>query len=223
MSSVRILCFGDSLTEGYSSWGQIYTPYASNMKAWLEAAWTSTTVSADVAGVSGDHVVSSYGFLSRIQSKCGQEAASYDWVIILGGTNDLAYGRTAEVVFEELKKVYQVALDHGANVLALTVPEAYSDELSTATTQSLNERRATLNRMILEHVAERYYAMDLHSMLPNSQLPQDVREEMWDDGIHLTPYGYGVMGDHIANQLVSIWPNVEEPKNLQAAGAGTEV
>ncbi len=66
------------------------------------------------------------------------------------------------------------------------------------------------------------YTLDTHALLPNQELPTEVREEMWDDGIHLTPYGYGVMGDHIANCLVTLWPTVKEPKNLHVASTELE-
>jgi hypothetical protein len=69
MESIRILCFGDSLTEGYSYYGQEFTPYAGNMKAWLHAAWPATKVTVDVDGLSGDRVARG-SFLSRITAKC---------------------------------------------------------------------------------------------------------------------------------------------------------
>jgi hypothetical protein len=69
MESVNILCFGDSLTEGYSHWGMSVTPYADNMRKWLEAAWPSTKLTVDVNGMSGDFVVPGL-FLKRITSSC---------------------------------------------------------------------------------------------------------------------------------------------------------
>ena len=35
-SQLRILCFGDSLTEGYTCFGTIYTPYSEKFKTELE-------------------------------------------------------------------------------------------------------------------------------------------------------------------------------------------
>ncbi len=67
----------------------------------------------------------------------------------------MAYGRQPEEIYGQLQKVYEAALEHGANVLALTVPEAYSNELSAETMQGLNDRRNTLNKMILEHKSDR--------------------------------------------------------------------
>jgi hypothetical protein len=30
------------------------------------------------------------------------------------------------------------------------------------------------------------------------------RDKIWDDGLHFTPHGYSVMGDHIANRLADL-------------------
>jgi len=217
VESINILCLGDSLTEGYSLWGTVFTPYAKNMKTWMEKAWPSSTITVDVAGVSGDYVVSPPGsFLRRIATKCSSTSVPYDWIIILGGTNDLAYGHEPDTIFDGLQKVYQVALNHGANILALTITEAFSDEHSLEAAKSFNGRRDALNKKILEHKAERFYTLDLHTLIPYHALSSESRAEIWDDGLHLTPYGYGVMGDHIATFLVNTIPGIKEPKNLYA-------
>ena len=69
MESINILCFGDSLTEGYSKWGMSMTPYADSLKEWLKAAWPSAKLVVDVNGMSGDLVVSGL-FLKRITNSC---------------------------------------------------------------------------------------------------------------------------------------------------------
>jgi hypothetical protein len=69
MENINILCFGNSLTEGYSQWGMSMTPYADNMREWLQAAWPSTELTVDVNGMSGDLVVQGL-FLTRITSSC---------------------------------------------------------------------------------------------------------------------------------------------------------
>lgn len=71
MGKVKILCFGDSLTEGYSKWGLLYTPYAKSLEEKLKAAWPNTGIEIEVDGVSGDCVIPAYGdFLDRITADC---------------------------------------------------------------------------------------------------------------------------------------------------------
>jgi hypothetical protein len=77
------------------------------------------------------------------------ETPFYDWIIILGGTNDLGYGRDANTIFNSLTPLWELASSHGANVLNLTVPEC---EVRNA---ALNMRRRELNDMMLNREADR--------------------------------------------------------------------
>lgn len=66
-----MLCFGDSLTEGYSGWGSKFTPYADSMKTWLDTELSPVKVTVEVDGQSGDCVDDRLGnFLARIRSRC---------------------------------------------------------------------------------------------------------------------------------------------------------
>jgi hypothetical protein len=70
METLNILAFGDSLTEGYSSWGTVFTPYGTDMKIWLDAALASTKVGLEVEGQSGDLVGEGGNFVERITNHC---------------------------------------------------------------------------------------------------------------------------------------------------------
>lgn len=69
----------------------------------------------------------------------------YDWIVILGGTNDLGFGLKPDVIFAGLKKIYEIARDHGANVLAITIPEC------AVINKSLDGRRDELNTLIKDY------------------------------------------------------------------------
>lgn len=92
----------------------------------------------------------------------------YDWIIILGGTNDLDWGQSPKAIYENLRmsnwllhwiprckpliidastteKVWTVALQSKAQVLALSVIESASNKAS------LTRRRNELNEMIAKH------------------------------------------------------------------------
>ncbi|KAM3077475.1 hypothetical protein ACMFMG_006815 [Clarireedia jacksonii] len=72
----------------------------------------------------------------------------YNWMIILGGTNDLNQYRDVETIFEYLIKEWRFALSRGTQVLALTVPEC------GACDPTLNAPRDHLNNLILSYKAE---------------------------------------------------------------------
>ena len=100
--SLRILCFGDSLTAGYTSWGLEFHPYADHLRVGLQQSLSTSEIEIDVAGLSGDQVRGSY--LPRIKSKCAHTQTPYDWIIVMGGTNDLGWGQSPDDIYEGLSK-----------------------------------------------------------------------------------------------------------------------
>lgn len=106
--TLRILCFGDSLTAGWSVWGTRLDPYSEHLQAPLERLLWSTNVIVDVDGVAGDRVIAPPGqYLRRMNARCEKAiAAPYDWFIIMGGTNDLGWGSSPEEIYESLGTAY---------------------------------------------------------------------------------------------------------------------
>ena len=190
--SLRILCFGDSLTAGYTSRGWEFHPYADHLRTGLQHMLSTSKIQVDVAGLSGDQVQGSY--LPRIKRECANAGTPYDWIIVMGGTNDLAWGQSPDTIYEGLRKlslplsysyhlpkaplpclhlgisgppilgglkdtsftdsvvpekVWKVALDTGANVLALNILEA------EASSDIGNSRRNSLNEKIIKHQQKR--------------------------------------------------------------------
>ena len=74
------------------------------MHAPLKQTFRSTNITIDVEAHSGDFVTGRQGrFLLRLESKClASSATPYDWIICLGGTNDLGLGTQPEEIYEGL-------------------------------------------------------------------------------------------------------------------------
>ncbi|KAJ5573524.1 SGNH hydrolase [Penicillium hispanicum] len=194
---LSILCFGNSLTAGFYCYGLEYHPYAGKMKESILAEFPTLQITTEVQGLPGDLVIFPPGsFLSRIQAKCAKPR--YDWVIFLGGTNDIGYGHKPDRIYAALQDSWKVARDSGAKVLALTIPEC------AAASASLNTRRAELNALILAHQADGFYAFDLCSKIPYHAASETFREETFDDGLHLTAKGYDFMGSLVGEHLVAL-------------------
>ncbi|PFH55847.1 hypothetical protein XA68_17516 [Ophiocordyceps unilateralis] len=202
---LHILCFGDSLTSGYHGMGQLPSqPYSRVLATVLRAALPGYAVDVVADGAPGDCVTGS-GFKSRLRRSC--DGRRFDWIVLLAGTNDLAYANEAPDIFDALQSCWDMAIARGAKVLALTVPECQ------ARSKWVDETRRKLNDMILAHKQANFYAFDLFSKIPYHSLEQAERDRFWDDGLHLTPDGYDWMGGHVADELLRI---LKPPVNPRA-------
>jgi len=199
----HILCFGNSLTAGYSRFGTEFHHYATTLKSTLETSQPHLAITTTIDGFPGDLVCPGGIFKSRLQEHCLPTATQkYDLIIILGGTNDLAYSFTPEAIFAALVENYTLALGTGARVLALTIPERAAEKAGSVLGRKGMEKRVKLNDMLMGYEAERWVIMDLAKAVPYHELSEERKDEIWDDGLHLTKEGYELMGRRIGEFLV---------------------
>ncbi|KAJ6790376.1 hypothetical protein PWT90_04214 [Aphanocladium album] len=194
--TLRILCFGDSLTQGFFNHGLGENPYSARLTEHLRAALPEgTTLEMRTSGVPGDVAA-----FPRFRERFTQQITSrpFDWVITLGGTNDIAMGCHVDDTFKSLQSTWRLALSRRCNVLALTVPEVAGNFTA------VDAKRKDLNTRILNFEAENYYTFNLFEKLPCKSLNDFKRDVYWDDGVHLTAEGYNWMGDLIADALIPL-------------------
>ena len=105
---LKILCFGNSLTSGYSQNGLASFPYADTMEPDLKRLVpTLEDLVVDIDGLPGDCVIPSLGLaMRRMEHRLQKhkDTKAYDWIIIMSGTNDLGWGRPPQQIFEALCK-----------------------------------------------------------------------------------------------------------------------
>jgi lysophospholipase L1-like esterase len=82
--TLRILCFGDSLTAGYSVHGGAYHPYAEKLAQMISMALPHVDIEAVEDGKPGDMVRA--GFYERMRRRFRKTDKPFDWTIVLGGT-----------------------------------------------------------------------------------------------------------------------------------------
>jgi hypothetical protein len=128
-SYIHILCFGDSLTQGFTKGGNIHHPYSLSLQSILEKSFPSTSFRMEPGGRDGDQATSPPGaFVPRMD--------------ILNG------GRQPDDIYAELQRTWAIPLSHGTKVLALTVPDC------GLCGQDFVNRMNKLNSLILNHKAE---------------------------------------------------------------------
>lgn len=124
----RVLCFGDSLTEGWCRGGRDFKPYASTLSAALNAQPSASTGSSPCEyevlsfGCSGWDTVE---LLDLIQSEQGASILNgVDVCIIMAGTNDFADQRPAAEIVANLERIHNEAWKRQIRTVACTIPES---------------------------------------------------------------------------------------------------
>ena len=196
----RILCFGDSLTEGYTfqASGEFH-PYSIKLRQLLEEHCKDAVV-VDTAGVSGERVVPT--MTQRLNRLLEEASQPYDWILVLGGTNDLGHGLGAGELLPHLLGLHDRARQTGARTMALAIPQ-FVHELNPGN-EDYRRRKAEVNegmKSYSEKSDSQTIYVDLWNGLPFGALPTEERALYWVDGLHMTPKGYDRMAQIIFDSL----------------------
>lgn len=209
---LKILAFGDSLTEGFYAAGMKFHPYADRMETVLNNALRERHLQVMVqqVGVSGEYTSH---MIPRLKGYLNSSIESpYRVVSILGGTNDLALDDSPIEIAERLKIMFDTVLQSNADTLlvVITVPQSYFlDERYLA-------RRTGLNSEIKKFVHDspmnnRIVLVDLETLLPYYKHEENVMKKdtlHWDDHLHMTPAGYDRFGDLVAEAVLRSFGDV---------------
>jgi acyl-CoA thioesterase-1 len=187
---VKIVALGDSLTVGETGFGfsdslefVTYPRYLEILaKQHLTGLQSGLEVEVLNRGINGDLTS---GMLERFSRDVVDEKA--DYVIILGGSNDIGWGFDLAAIAHNLTTMYDAALSEETGVVACSVPSILGlDELIPP--------RLHLNRMIRSEAEKRSIAfVDLFTATADPQTNR-LLDDYSADGLHLNPKGYREMG-----------------------------
>lgn len=195
---IRILCFGASITAGWSQQGTRYYPYATALEAYLKEALPNESFSIQVDGLPGDTVIQGQ-YKKRLRSLISTASSPYDWVIVQGGGNDLRRCREPKKILEALREAWNIAFDAGSKVIALTVTKTVNES------EELARRYDALNELLVSEENEKLYSVDVANMLPPATMDNAMISRIYErDGLHFGKKGYELMGDAVASSLVEI-------------------
>ncbi|CAF1114303.1 unnamed protein product [Adineta steineri] len=204
LSSLRFLAIGDSLTAGFTNYGLSFHPYSIQLTNLFSSLNIPITV--DEHGVSGEHVVPS--MVKRLEKLLSDNNKSYyDWIIILGGTNDLSYNKKGVDIFNQgLKLMYNMVLENTNQNTKLAVMTVTENGHNSPEHRQDKERQ-TLNTMIRSFAENcedktRICLIDLDKNIPYHSI-KDInrRNAIWDDLVHLKAAGYDQMGKFIFEEI----------------------
>lgn len=209
----RILCFGDSLTFGMTN--RSPHPYTIKLQEFFnfrdgsqrKSHSNSRQVDLYNAGRSGEKV--RYEMLPRLENLL--QATKYNWVIILGGTNDLFgmksiwtnnnIGKEDDElsIFNAIVQLHRVAHMAGAKTVAMTIPALQCEVSRKRRISVILEVRLKVNEMIRNFVKYSDGKVLLADLDKNMQLSRD--QMLCGDGIHLTASAYDKMAEIIYNSI----------------------
>ena len=190
---MKIVALGDSLTVGETEFELSDSGQATSYPKYLEllAEEHLRSLQSDVKvtvlnrGINGDLTS---GMLERFSRDVVEEKT--DYVIILGGANDIGWGFDPVMIAHNLTTMYDAARNKGIGAVACSVPSILGfDELIPP--------RLHLNRMIRTGAEKRSIAfVDLFTATADPQTSR-LLEDYSADGLHLNTKGYQQMGKYI--------------------------
>jgi lysophospholipase L1-like esterase len=185
MTSRKVLCFGDSLTKGYYSNGFSYLPYS----IILSRYFANINIQFIEKGVDGQCVINMEERLINILNN-----ERYDYVILLGGLNDLGYGVPIDRIIDSFNNIYTV-IDNNDSISSffhITVPYNIFDNDKSCI-------KSILNTKIISNIySKKRYIIDIgnYDKYRFNYLYLDTyhRNLYWDsDGLHFSPLGYEML------------------------------
>jgi lysophospholipase L1-like esterase len=218
----RVFCFGDSLTAGTSPPGYENHPYALDLERALGPlgpeegggvkiswkgfpGWTSSSLLTD-AGFSS--VLSAAAEQRTNEAEQAEKPSPppppFDLVVVLAGTNDLAYSFESEEIFDSIRGIHEMALVLGCSTIALGIPPSgwqAQSESARALADSVNEKLASW----AEAPKPKTRAMTTTTYVPFPIRSFDRSSDLWSpDGLHFSKSGYEFMGTSLAPIVAEI-------------------
>jgi len=188
---MKIVALGDSLTVGETGFSDSdesvsYPKYLETLtKQHLTSGQSGVEVNVLNRGINGDLTS---GMLERFSRDVVDEKA--DYVVILGGTNDLGWGFDPAIIAHNLTTMYDTALNKGIAPVACSVPSILGFD-------ALIPPRLQLNRMIRTEAEKRSVPfVDFFTATADPQTNR-LSEDYSADGLHLNTKGYQQMGKYI--------------------------
>ena len=134
----------------------------------------------------------------------GEQRPKYTHVIVLGGIGDILSNETAKrtpkLIERDLEKMYGLAHEHGAKVVALTLPpwggaKAY-DSARHAMTLAVNDFvRATVTNRQAD------FAVDIHPLLSCGNANKLCDDYAFKDHLHWNAKGHDIVGAELAAKV----------------------
>ncbi len=176
MIQPRLLCIGDSLTEGYNVDAHV---------RWTNLLEDQLNIRVVNEGISGDTTA---GILSRFYVSMNQHQPSH--VIIMGGTNDVAFDIHTNFILANIKSMTRQARHFGATYIVGIPPAIYQKNDDSGT----NMLSAKSFKEKLDKFRSELLAFAVHDKAPYIDFNISLTvADFLDDGVHPNETGHKIM------------------------------
>ncbi len=175
MKRAKIVMLGNSITHG--------------------ANWNELINRNDVAerGISGDLTS---GFLHRLKYVYNLKPKI---CFIMGGINDLFYGKQVNEVFQNITKIVDSLKSHKIKIV---LQSTLFVKNGSPLFDTINERVAALNLQLKKYAAQnRIIFLNLNEKL---SIDNHLKEEYTVDGVHLSALGYKIWSSYVIQILTKL-------------------
>ena len=191
----KILCVGDSITEGYYNGGTAFHPYTKKLSELLNAERNDVTYTVYNEGKSGEFV--NPDMIKRMPLLM-DKYKPLNLVIIIGGTNDCTKKKcNVQNLFDGIKTLHEIAHKDGVKTVAVTIPDSNAPMLPGRNEKEDVWEGVNDNIRDFANGNEKVILCDLAGELPYRTMNDDERKLFWDDNLHYTPMGYDKMAEII--------------------------
>ncbi|KAJ9511206.1 hypothetical protein QJQ45_017078 [Haematococcus lacustris] len=189
-TTTSVLAIGDQVAAGAFMGGLHAHPFAIELEK--KAQENGVSLMVDRQGVTGELLLPH--MVDRLKGLLLQKAGSgtdYDWVVIMGGFNDIMRGVLAEEVMQGLKTMFAAVLKTGSRLLVATVPHMMIGSPSTEV------QLDNLNKLIINYAnnhveqGKRLFLLNLAEQMSSTVGKQ--QPQWWADPPYFTKEG----SDHI--------------------------
>jgi acyl-CoA thioesterase-1 len=187
---LTIIAFGDSLTTGFIPTRLAHQPYSRFLQQHLDRfleqrSLTKLRIKILNRGVNGNLTSD-----MLLRFRWDVLNAQPQYVIILGGTNDLGWGLPIDEIFDNLTAMYTRSQENSIIPVCCTVPSILSWDTGI-------QPRIQLNTRIQTYCCQNHLrCVDLFTQTSNPHT-RELRGEYSSDGLHLNEQGYQKMADSI--------------------------
>lgn len=188
----RILCYGDSLTAGTVPPDLATYPYAPHLESALKDRCHNVLVRhRGLPGWSSSEMVKNVNDGTIGLRTAVRAGMPLTLVIILAGTNDLAYNSDAASITESVVALHKVCFDE-------QVPHTLAVGIPSSGYQSMNQEAADLAQAVNDGL-QAYCQSEPRATFAPFPFPFSRNDEKWaSDGLHFSAEGYRVLGTSLA-------------------------